>query len=130
MDKWRTVVGVALVFVLGALSGGLGSGWFLKSRHPLFKKDPEQRVALIMQRLADRLDLTEAQKPAVETVVRRMDDALQRYNEQRRAEVRRIIEAHDEALKPLLSAPQQQALEDFRREMAARFKDQRRSPPP
>jgi hypothetical protein len=127
MDKWKTIVGILLIFVMGALSGGLGTGWYLKSRHDKFWKDPERRVEFIMQRLGDRLDLTEIQKPAVEAVVRRMDEAMQRQFEQRRAEMRRIFDDQDAAIKPLLTLEQQEKYAAFRRELEARRKDRKGS---
>ena len=127
MDKWKTIVGILLIFALGALSGGLGTGWYLKSRHDKFRKDPERRVEFIMQRLGDRLDLTEVQKPAVEAVVRRMDEAMQRQFEQRRAEMRRIFDDQDAAIKPLLTLEQQEKYAAFRRELEARRKDRKGS---
>ena len=128
MGKWKTIVGVSLVFALGALAGGLGTGWFLKSRHSQFKQDPERRVAFIMQRLSDRLDLSAVQKPAIETVVRRMDEALQRHAEQRRLEMRRIIDAQDTAIKPLLTPAQQEKFEAFKQELEQRRKKRKRPP--
>ena len=127
MSKWKTVVGILLIVALGAMAGGLGTGWYLKYRHDKFRNDPERRVEFIMQRLADRLDLTEVQKPAVEAVVRRMDEAMQRQFEQRRAEMRRILDDQDAAIKPLLTIEQQEKYAAFRRELEARRKDRKGS---
>ncbi len=130
MGKWKTIAGVLLVLILGALTGSLGTEWFLKSRHPLFKQDPEQRVAFIMQRLSDRLDLSAAQRPAIETVVRRMDEELQRHLDQQRLEMRRILDSYAAVIKPMLSPEQQEKLAAFRQELEARRKNRRPPPEP
>ena len=130
MGKWKTIVGVLLVLILGALAGSLGTEWFLKSRHPLFKQDPEQRVAFIMQRLSDRLDLTAVQQPAIETVVRRMDEELQRHLDQQRLEMRRILDSYASAIKPMLSPEQQEKFAAFKQELEARRKNRKHPPEP
>jgi hypothetical protein len=130
MVKWKTIAGVLLIFVLGGLLGSLVTGWVLKRQHPLFRRDPAERLAFIMQRLAERLDLTEAQKPPIEAVLRRIDDRMHQHFQQQRAEMRRIIDEQSTAIKPLLTPAQQEKYDAFRREMEARRRDRPRPPPP
>jgi BMFP domain-containing protein YqiC len=123
MNRWKTVAGVVLIFMLGGLIGSLTTGWVLKRRHPLFRKDPETRVAYIMQRLSDRLDLTEAQKPEVEAVVRQIDERMRDRFKQQRAEMRRLLEHETEALMPLLTPVQREKFELYRQEREARRRE-------
>lgn len=128
MNRWKTVAGVVLIFMLGGLIGGLTTGWVLKRRHPLFRKDPETRVAFIMKRLADRLDLTEAQKPEVEAVVRQIDERVREHFRQQRAEMRRLLDRETEAIKPLLTPLQREKFALYRQQLEARRRE-REDPP-
>ena len=123
MNRWKTVAGVVLIFMLGGLIGSLTTGWVLKRRHPMFRKDPETRVAYIMRRLADRLDLTEAQKPEVEAVVRQIDERMRDRFKRQRAEMRRLLEHETEALMPLLTPVQREKFELYRQEREARRRE-------
>jgi Spy/CpxP family protein refolding chaperone len=130
MGRWKTVAGVLLIFVLGALTGSLGTGWMLKRQHPLFRKDSAGRVDFIMKRLSDRLDLTETQKPQVEAIVQRIEGRMRRHFTQQRAEMRRFIDEEANAIALLLTPAQQEEFEDFRKEMEARRRERHGPPPP
>lgn len=129
MNRWKTVAGVVLIFLLGALIGSLTTGWVLKRHHPLFRKDPERRVAFIMKRLSDRLDLTEAQKPDVEAVVRRIDGQMRAHFLKQRAEMYKFLDRESEALKPLLTPAQEEKFERYRQEIEARRREREDSTP-
>jgi BMFP domain-containing protein YqiC len=128
MNRWKTVAGVVLIFMLGGLIGSLTTGWVLKRRHPMFRKDPETRVAYIMRRLADRLDLTEAQKPEVEAVVRQIDERMRDRFKRQRAEMRRLLEHETEALMPLLTPVQQEEFDRYRKELEAKHRERGGTP--
>jgi hypothetical protein len=128
MNRWKTVAGVLLIFMLGGLIGSLTTGWVLKRHHPLFRKDPESRVAFIMKRLSDRLELTEAQKPEVEVVVRRIDEQMRAHFRKQRIEMRQLLDRESEAIKPLLTPAQQEKFALYRQEIEARRRE-RDGPP-
>ena len=133
MARFKTIAGVLLIFILGALVGGLGTGWVLKAHHPLFRKDPGRRVAFIMARLTDRLDLTEAQKPRVEAALRRTDGKVRQHFAQQFIEMRRLVDQAMAEIKPVLTPAQQQELDRLRQEFESRHQDRRRRfglPPP
>ncbi|MEE4608193.1 MAG: hypothetical protein V2L15_04845 [Desulfobacteraceae bacterium] len=128
MNRWKTVAGVLLIFMLGGLIGSLTTGWVLKHRHPMFRKDPESRVAFFMKRLSDRLELTEAQKPEVEVVVRQIDERMRAHFRKQRVEMRQLLDRESEAIKPLLTPAQQEKFELYRQEIEARRRE--RDDPP
>jgi hypothetical protein len=132
MNRWKTVAGVLLIFLLGGLIGSLTTGWVLKCRHPLFRKDPESRVAFIMKRLSDRVELTETQKPKVEAVVRQIDERMRLHSKKQRSEMRRLLDRETEAIQPLLTPLQQEKFERYRQEIEARRRerDGPTAPPP
>jgi hypothetical protein len=85
MQKWKIVAGLLLVFVLGALSGVLGTGMVLKRHHPFFSKAPEGRKAFIMKRLTRKLDLTAEQQVRIEAIVDRVQsETFEQMREGRR----------------------------------------------
>ena len=132
MARFKTIAGVLLLFILGALVGSLGTGWVLKAHHPLFRKDPGQRVEFILDRLTDRLDLTEAQIPQVEAILRRIDKKVRQHFEQQFVEMRRLVDQAMAEIKPLLTPAQQQELDRLRQEFESRRQDRHRGhgPPP
>ena len=85
MPKWKIIAGLLMVFILGTLTGALGTGLILKRHHLFFSARPEGRKAFIIERLTHRLDLSEVQKVRVEAIVDRVQaETLERFREGRR----------------------------------------------
>ena len=62
MTRWKLITGIALVFILGALAGSIGTGFYFKHRYPPRITDPEARKAFILEKFSKELNLTRDQK--------------------------------------------------------------------
>ena len=85
MQKWKIIAGLLLVFILGTLTGALGTGMILKRQHLFFSDRPEGRKTFIMARLTHKLDLSSEQQTRVEAIVDRVQsETFQRIRDGRR----------------------------------------------
>jgi Spy/CpxP family protein refolding chaperone len=131
MKRWKIITALALVFILGVLTGIVGTGIAFKHGLPFGFRDPEQRKAFIMKRLERKLDLTAAQLVRVAAIVdRRHDQARDQFRRHRQALHAFMAESFAEIRKEL--TPEQQVkLDAFEAELEARFRKRgRRFPPP
>ena len=122
MRKWKLITGVGLVFILGILTGAVGTKMYLKYEHPLFKRDSEARKAFIMRRLNRELDLTLDQKMHIEKILNQLDEAVKKYRSERRQEIKRLFDDGYSKMKEVLSPEQQNKLDEMRGEFKRRKK--------
>ncbi len=77
MQKTKLIIGFVLVFLLGALSGALGSGYLHHKRISRFAEfDPAHRMEFITERLTRRLNLDQEQRANVEKILAETQGAL------------------------------------------------------
>ena len=117
MKKWKLVAGIALLFILGALVGSLGTKFFLERQYPRLR-DPKARKAFFMERLSRELDLTQDQRTKIGEIVEQIEAKRREYSVQRQAEVDKLIDQ----MKRDLNDDQQKKLEVMRE----RFKQRQR----
>ena len=122
MTKWKLFAGVTLVFVLGALAGSLGTGFYLKQRFEPFTREHSDKKSFIMKRLTHRLDLTEDQSRKVEEIVDRMQQEHRQYFKRRRPQMKKFITQSVTELKRELNPEQQEKLD----RMIRRFDERRK----
>jgi Spy/CpxP family protein refolding chaperone len=92
MDKGKIVLGIALVFILGALGGSLGTGFYLKQKDSAPITDSQARKASIMERFSKELKLTEDQKTKIAQLIDRTEEKRQEHTTQLRAEIRNLMD--------------------------------------
>jgi len=123
MQKWKIIAGLLLVFVLGALTGALGTGMVLKRHHPFFSHQPEDRKAFIMKRLSRKLDLSAEQKVRIEAII----DRVQAETFQKMREGRRFMREHLEKgfaeIRKELTPEQQRRFDEMKAEREQRRKE-------
>jgi hypothetical protein len=115
---WKAMIGIALLFALGFLSGMLVTTWRLR---PVLRREPppDRALAFLVRELPRELDLDETQRAQVQKAVREARRDLRVVQREFRPRVDEILgRAHDSIL-PLLTDEQRDKLEKLR---------QRRSP--
>lgn len=135
MKKWKPITGVILIFVLGVLTGTVGTGWVMKHRHFPFFKDPDHRKAMVMKQFTKRLDLSDTQKARVEQIVEEFDGRMQEKLRHLHSEARHVLEEGFAEIQKVLNEDQKQKLAQLRKEMEARREKRHRKwfgghPPP
>ena len=126
MKKWKLIVGVALVFVLGVLVGSVGTRFHDRDWSDLFWKDHAAKRAVFLQRLTRELQLTEEQQKEFKAMVEETDKKLEAHRLEGRAGAKKIFDESFSRMKEKLDPGQQDKLADLKARHEARTKDQKR----
>ncbi|MCJ7594531.1 MAG: hypothetical protein MUO52_07170 [Desulfobacterales bacterium] len=129
MKKWRLITGVILVFILGLLVGSVGTQVYHRQWSERFKKAPEARRAIFMNRLTKELRLTEDQQRQVEVIIKEADEKRKALFEKQRGTIRETIDESFARMKQKLDPDQQQELEELRARFEKRMKEGKRRTP-
>jgi hypothetical protein len=120
MNTGKLIAGIALVFIVGALVGSLGTRFYLKHQYRPFVPERGNRTAFIMKRLSKDLDLTENQKAVIEKIVLQTEEKLREHFLQRRPEVESIIDDGFVQIRKELDDDQKKQLDALREKFEKR----------
>jgi len=113
MKTWKLVTGVALVFVLGAVAGSLGTGLYHKHVFSRHKADPSARKAFILERFSRDLDLTEDQKKEFKSIIDRLEDRRVALFRQSHLEFVKMMDQGFVQMKKVLNPDQKKRLDEL-----------------
>jgi len=74
MSKWKQILGVALLILLGGLAGSLVTKAYLVRWHLLMGSSPHARTDYVMRRLSRDLNLRDDQKTKIEAIVKQLEE--------------------------------------------------------
>ena len=98
MNRLKLVIGVVLVFAVGVLAGGIGTGFYFKERIKDFIAEGppmDARVRIFMHEFSKDLELSDAQRVEIEKILR---DAQEKIFELRRKTFPQIEALNDKSL--------------------------------
>jgi hypothetical protein len=126
MIKWKLIVGIALVFLLGALTGSIGTGAYLKHQRPPRITDLKARKAFITEKFSKELSLTQDQELKVGSLVAQIEEKRHEFFLQYRSATETLM---DEIRKEL-NDDQQKKFDAMREKLdwRKRSKAEKRSP--
>ncbi len=110
MTRWKLITGIALVFILGALAGSAGTGYYFKQRYPPHITDPEARKAFIMEKLSKDLNLTQEQKGKIGEIIGQIVQTRRDYYIKGQVEVEKLVDQ----IRKELSSDQQKKYDALR----------------
>ena len=123
-SKWKLVLGLLLVLVLGILAGAIGTGFYLKYKVTPLEKGSRGKEAFIMERLSKELKLTPNQKSKIGPIVEQMIEKRREYHHRIRPEIKTIMDQGFTQIEQELNEDQKKKLEalrqKFRRHRAER----------
>jgi hypothetical protein len=126
MKKWKAIIGVVLVFVLGALSGAIVShGVYRHKVDALIYGGHEARRAEIVERMSCRLKLDRDQRAKLESI---MKDTHKEMLEARRPiepRIDEILARTETRVREILRPDQMDAFNKFVAEKKARIERER-----
>jgi len=123
MKKAKIIAGLMLVFILGALSGALGTGVVLKRHHPFFSGKPEDRKTFILKRLTRELDLSAEQQVRIGAIIDRVQsETFKQIREGRRLMRQKLASGFAEIRKEL-TPEQQRRFDEVKAERDRRRKE-------
>ncbi len=135
MKKTKIIAGLIMIFILGALSGALGTGVVLKRHHPFFSGKPEGRKAFILKRLTRELDLSAEQRVRVAAIIDRVQSETFTQLREGRRLMRQKLESGFAEIRKELTPDQQRRFDEMKAEQERRRKERDRRfhglwPPP
>lgn len=122
MNRWKFRTGIVLVFVLGIVIGGLGTGWWFAHGYDVFRGPRDRVEAHIMKRLSRDLDLTDAQQAEIRPLVHDIAGQLQAIRDRIAPDILHSIDAGMARIRPKLTPKQYERLEHRYRELQERWK--------
>ena len=114
MNTGKLIAGVALVFIVGALVGSLGTRFYLKHQYRPFMPERGNRTAFIMKRLSKELGLSQNQEVTVEKIVAQTGEKLREHFLQTQPEIKSIIDDSLSQIKKELDDGQKKKLDALR----------------
>jgi hypothetical protein len=114
MNKGKLIAGVALVFIVGMLVGSVGTRLYYRHHYHPFEHDRGNRTAFIMKRLSNDLNLTDAQKVAIQKIVEQTQEKMREHFLQRRSEIEGIIDDSFVQMKKELNDNQKKKLDELK----------------
>lgn len=112
MKRWNLILGLVALFLSGVAIGAAGTAIYFKQTvgHVFSQGQPGIRK-FVMKKLVRELDLTEAQRARVESILGDIQDDLREFRSQHRREIEAILDRGIEQIKPELSQEQQKKLD-------------------
>jgi hypothetical protein len=92
MIKGKLILGIILVFLVGAFAGAIGTGIYFKYQRPPRITDLKARKAFIMEKLSKELSLTPDQEMKVGSVVAQIEEKRHKYFLQYRSETEKSLD--------------------------------------
>ena len=124
MKKWKVIVSVVFVFLLGALAGALVSHKIDQHRIAgIIRGEPRAVGELIVQRLNHKLNLDPDQVEKLRAIVYETRDEIKNVHKQFRPQIREILERSQNKVRAILRPDQ---LEEYEKIVAERKMRQER----
>ncbi len=119
MNKLKICVGILIVFVLGILTGVLGTRIIVEQRIEKFAKGGPPAVR-ILEKYSSRLDLNETQKKEFEKIILQTREKLREHRKTFRPKFETIMNENFAMMKKHLNNEQKEELEKMIQEMKRR----------
>jgi hypothetical protein len=109
MKNAKPIIGIMLVFALGAASGAVATHMFHRDRMETFiKGGPESREEFIVSRLSRKLDLDTRQQTQVRTIVHENHRAMREVRKQQHPQIQAILDQGQSRISAVLRPEQQE----------------------
>ena len=109
MKNIKAIIGILLVFALGAASGAIVTHMIYRDRLESFAKGgPGAREEVIVSRLTRKLDLDNRQQEQVRAIIHENHAAISQIKNQYRPQIQAILEQGQARITALLKPEQQE----------------------
>jgi Spy/CpxP family protein refolding chaperone len=136
MKNWKAILGVTVVFLLGAAAGSLGT--MLRLRQTV-REDPGRWVQQqIYRRLASELNLNQTQREQLRLIMQETQAEIRALRKQMDPQIREILQRNDTKIRAILLEEQRQQYDELVKDRRRMFEKldqpplierQRRMPP-
>jgi uncharacterized protein YneF (UPF0154 family) len=112
MKKWKAIVSIIIVFVLGVLAGALLTHKIYQHRvEGIMKGEPRTTREFIVQRLDRELHLDASQLEQVRAIVKETHTEMKKVRTQFRPQIEEILARSQEKIRALLRPDQREKYE-------------------
>lgn len=120
MEKWKTIVSVVLVFILGAVAGALVTHRIYQQKiENIMKNEPRTRSEFIVQRLNHELHLDTTQLEQLRVIIKDTHTEIKNVRKQFRPQMDEILARSQDKVRAILRPDQ---LTKYEKIMAERRK--------
>lgn len=99
MKHWKLVLGVALIFIFGALAGSLSTGYYIKKFHSGPASSRYDKI-FILEKISKELNLTADQKVQIGKILDRLEEKRREHINGITSEIRHAVTQLIKELKP------------------------------
>jgi len=118
MIRFKLWAGLILVFILGVLAGSLGTGMYYKNRtERLTRYGYSARSHVLLKRLSDELNLTDAQKKEIGIIVDQFHTKLSHIKRSVRPDIRKLRDESFLAIRDCLTDDQKKKFDELRKRL-------------
>ncbi len=136
MNKFKLLIGILLVFILGVLAGSFGTGMFIQHRFEKFVLDspvpgapphPPGLMRFVMRKLDRELELTNDQRHKIEEMMNQTFEKIHFIMSERHPELEKLAQTNLERIKEILNPAQKEKMESLKlfEKMKERFQRKR-----
>ncbi len=112
MKRLKVCIGILLIFILGMLSGTLGTGFFIKHRIGSFVRGEGPPPPIrVLERLSAKLNLSKPQQMEIEKILKQAHDQLIEFRQVYSPKFEKIFNDTIEQIKQKLDSRQKQKLD-------------------
>lgn len=112
--KLKLYGGLIALFVCGAVIGSLGTGIYIRSKvMPFYEGGPMERRGMMLNRLANKLDLTPQQQTEVEDILKQTQEEIQQLKQKSQLRAMQIVNKRFPLIREKLNPQQQKKLDRF-----------------
>jgi Spy/CpxP family protein refolding chaperone len=123
MKNIKSVICILLIFLLGAVSGGLVMHMVYKSHMETFLRgDRKAREEILVNRLSRKLDLDQSQREKVRAIVKETHLEMNNIRKQYRPQMEAVLEKSRAEMRRILRPEQLEKFEKFIAEHQARHR--------
>jgi hypothetical protein len=127
MKLFKAIAGIAAIFILGAMTGVLGTTLVVQHRIEIFhKKGPPSIKPMLMKRITDRLDLNTSQRESVEKILDELQIQLREMRRDFHPKIKAAFDASFERIKEHLDDSQKKQMDILLKELPDHFPPHRR----
>lgn len=127
MNRWKSIIGVLLIFGAGFLSGFTVSSYFEKGASG--PPRPDEFLSFVQEKTIRELSLTPEQQAVFAQAVVQARKELEHLNREVHPRVRAIIREAQDKLVPVLTPEQKAKLEEIRSRHHRRHKEDSKQEP-
>ncbi|MBI9087200.1 MAG: hypothetical protein JEZ11_26635 [Desulfobacterales bacterium] len=120
MNRVKAAIGILSIFILGALTGSLGTGYIMKQHIRDYFHGPEPPLAVILRKLSHDLDLTANQQEKIRPIVEQARTRMTALKEKFQPEFQAIFDESTGDIKAILTEAQRPKLDRLRERMKHR----------